>query len=52
MKNALRIIASIPAFMLKNAPILLAISVILSYSAFIFVTASRISFPVSHGVKV
>ena len=52
MKNALQIIASIPAFMLKNAPTLLAISVILSYSVFIFVTTSRISFPVSQGVKV
>ena len=43
---------SMPAFILKNAPMLFAIKMTLSYSVLSFFTAACISFPVSHGEKV
>ena len=52
MKNAFSIRLSISAFMLKNAPMLFAMRMTLSYSVFSFSTAACISFSVSHGVEV
>ena len=52
IKKVLSIIASILAFMLKKAPMLLAIRTMFSYSAFSFFTAVWISAPVSQGVTV